>query len=273
MERYEQMSKEKLIGQLKIYKGIVDNLPQKVFFKDENYVFQFVNENFSRDFGIRPEEMIGKGTLELFPKYGKKYIEDDRKVIEAEELLDIEEKYIQDGQERWVHTIKTPLRDEQGNLMGLLGIFRDITEKKMIQNRMKQQAKEIIEMALPVIQVWPGIAVAPIIGTLDSQRTQRVMETLLNFIVSTGSRIALLDITGVPTVDTATAQHLIDTVRAVRLLGAKVVVTGMSPQIAQTIVHLGIDLSEIVSCSSLADGVGIALEELNLTIGPAAGKN
>jgi rsbT co-antagonist protein RsbR len=115
-----------------------------------------------------------------------------------------------------------------------------------------------------VLQVWEGVVVAPLIGTLDSQRTQRFMEVLLERIVETRSAIALVDITGVPAIDTQTAQHLIETINAVRLLGAQVVLTGVRPAIAQTLVHLGIDLSGITTRSSLVAGLRVALGVLGL---------
>jgi rsbT co-antagonist protein RsbR len=124
------------------------------------------------------------------------------------------------------------------------------------------RAQEILEVSTPVMQLWEGVVAAPLIGTLDSQRTQLFMERLLQRIVETGSAVALVDITGVPTVDTRTAQHLIDIVAAVRLLGAQVVLTGLRPAIAQTLVHLGIDLSHVVTRTSLAGGLRYALETL-----------
>lgn len=127
-------------------------------------------------------------------------------------------------------------------------------------------ANAIMELSTPVVQVWPGVVVAPIIGILDTQRTQQIMERLLKHIVDTRSRVALLDITGVPTIDTANAQHLIDTVKAVKLLGSHVVITGVRPSIAQTLVHLGIDLSDIICRSSLADGLHIAFEMQGLKV-------
>ncbi|MET0103092.1 MAG: protoglobin domain-containing protein [Sedimenticola sp.] len=130
----------------------------------------------------------------------------------------------------------------------------------------EQQTAEIMELSTPVVQVWNGVVAAPIIGVLDSQRTQRFMERLLERIVETQSPVALVDITGVPAIDTATAQHLIDTINAVRLLGSQVVITGVSPPIAQTLVHLGIDLTGISTRSSLAAGLRVALDILDLEI-------
>ena len=116
------------------------------------------------------------------------------------------------------------------------------------------------------MQMWEGIVVAPLIGTLDSQRTQRFMERLLSAIVDTNSPVAIVDITGVPNVDTQTAQHLIETITAAKLLGAQVVLTGVSPVIAQTLVHLGIDLSDIDTRSSLSAGLRVALDILGFHV-------
>lgn len=131
---------------------------------------------------------------------------------------------------------------------------------------LQRQAQEILEISTPVLQIWKGVVVAPLIGTLDSQRTQKFMERLLARIVETNSPVALIDITGVPTIDTQTAQHLIDTISAVRLLGAQVVLTGVRPAIAQTLVHLGVDMSEVTTRSSLASGLIVAMNSLGLEL-------
>ncbi|WP_345248627.1 STAS domain-containing protein [Pigmentiphaga soli] len=118
-----------------------------------------------------------------------------------------------------------------------------------------RQQNEIFELSTPVIKLWAGVLAVPLIGTLDSSRSQIVMENLLQRIVDTGSSVAIIDITGVPTVDTLVAQHLIKTVTAIRLMGAESIISGIRPQIAQTIVHLGIDLQGIVTRASLADAL------------------
>ena len=125
-----------------------------------------------------------------------------------------------------------------------------------------------MELSTPVMQVWQGVVVAPLIGSLDSNRTQQFMERLLNRIVETNSPVALVDITGVPIIDTQTAQHLIETISAVRLLGAQVVLTGVRPAIAQTLVHLGIDLSGIITRASLSAGLQVAFDLLKLQVVP-----
>ena len=129
-----------------------------------------------------------------------------------------------------------------------------------------RQTDEITEISTPVIQVWDNILALPIIGTLDSARTQVVMENLLQKIVETGSSIAILDISGVPAVDSLVAQHLIKTVSATRLMGAECIISGIRPEIAQTVVHLGIDLSNVITKSSLASALKSAFAMLRLQV-------
>ena len=171
-----------------------------------------------------------------------------------------------DGTRFWASVVITAVHDEAGKLRGYAKVTQDLTLRKRAEERIQQQSREIMELSTPVMQVWKGVVTAPLIGSLDSQRTQQFMERLLNRIVETNSPVALVDIMGVPTIDTQTAQHLIETISAVRLLGAQVVLTGVSPVIAQTLVHLGIDLSEIITRSSLAAGLQVALDVLNLQV-------
>ena len=129
-----------------------------------------------------------------------------------------------------------------------------------------KQQQEMLELSTPVVQLWEGVLALPLIGTLDSARTQVVMETLLQRIVDTGAAIAIIDITGVPTVDTLVAQHLLKTVAAARLMGADCIISGIRPQIAQTIVHLGVELNDVITKATLADAFAIALRRLNLSV-------
>jgi rsbT co-antagonist protein RsbR len=123
-----------------------------------------------------------------------------------------------------------------------------------------RQQEEMLELSTPVVTLWDGIVALPLIGTLDSARTQVVMESLLQAIVQTNSRYAIIDITGVPTVDTLVAQHLLKTITAARLMGAECILSGIRPQIAQTIVHLGINLEDVITKSKMADAFRLALE-------------
>jgi rsbT co-antagonist protein RsbR len=123
-----------------------------------------------------------------------------------------------------------------------------------------RQQQELLELSTPVVKLWDGILALPIIGTLDSSRTQVVMENLLQAVVATNSKYAIIDITGVPTVDTLVAQHLLKTITAARLMGAECIISGIRPQIAQTIVHLGINLEDVVTKAKLADAFALALQ-------------
>jgi rsbT co-antagonist protein RsbR len=126
----------------------------------------------------------------------------------------------------------------------------------------RRQQQELLEISTPVVRLWEGILALPLIGTLDSARTQIVMQNLLEAIVSHGAAIAIIDITGVPTVDTLVAQHLLKTVAAARLMGADCIISGIRPQIAQTIIHLGVDLADVITKATLADAFQIALRKL-----------
>jgi rsbT co-antagonist protein RsbR len=133
-----------------------------------------------------------------------------------------------------------------------------------------RQQQEMLELSTPVVELWEGILALPVIGTLDSARTQVVMENLLSRIVETGAEIAIIDITGVPTVDTLVAQHLLKTVAAARLMGAECIISGIRPQIAQTIVHLGVDLQDVITKATLADAFAIALRRSGLGVAALA---
>lgn len=157
------------------------------------------------------------------------------------------------GNETWMVTL----------LLDKLGLLTTEIYMKTREDVIARQQQELMELSTPVVQLWDQILALPLIGTLDSERTQVVMENLLQNIVSTGSSIAIIDITGVPLVDTLVAQHLLKTVAAARLMGADCIISGIRPQIAQTIVHLGVDLTNVVSKATLADAFAIALQRTN----------
>ena len=151
-------------------------------------------------------------------------------------------------------------------LLDRLGLYTPEVYQKGREELISHQQQEMLELSTPVVQLWDGVLALPLIGTLDSARTQVVMENLLQRIVDTGAAIAIIDITGVPTVDTLVAQHLLKTVAAARLMGADCIVSGIRPQIAQTIVHLGVELQDVVTKATLADAFAIALRRLNLSV-------
>jgi len=167
--------------------------------------------------------------------------------------------------------VKTPeaLFEEIWTITRLLDRLALLTAEAFLATREKmitQQQQEMMELSTPVVKLWEGILALPVIGTLDSARTQVVMESLLATIVQTNSRFAIIDITGVPTVDTLVAQHLLKTITAARLMGAECIISGVRPQIAQTIVHLGIDLSQVITKAKLSDAFALALQRSGKTM-------
>ena len=155
---------------------------------------------------------------------------------------------------------------DTNHLLDKLGLFTTEVYQRGREQVIIRQQQELMELSTPVVTLWDGVLALPVIGTLDSSRTQVVMENLLQRIVETGAAIAIIDITGVPTVDTLTAQHLLKTVAAARLMGADCIISGIRPQIAQTIVHLGVDLGSVVTKATLADAFTIALRRLGLGV-------
>jgi len=151
-------------------------------------------------------------------------------------------------------------------LLDNLGMLTVQTFQLSREEIIRRQQEDMLELSTPVVKLWDGILALPMIGTLDSARTQVVMESLLNRIVDTGSQVAILDITGVATVDTLVAQHLLKTVTALRLMGADCIISGVRPQIAQTIVHLGVDLQGVTTKASLADALLLALKRTGYTV-------
>ena len=152
-------------------------------------------------------------------------------------------------------------------LLDAMGLYTTEVYQKSREGVIKRQQEELLELSTPVVKLWDGILALPIIGTLDSARTQVVMESLLQSIVQTNSRVAIIDITGVPTVDTVVAQHLLKTITAARLMGADCIISGVRPQIAQTIVHLGINLQDVTTKATLAAAFKVALDRIGLAMG------
>ena len=151
-------------------------------------------------------------------------------------------------------------------LIDKLAMVTAETFQRSREEVIQRQQQELLELSTPVVKLWDGILAVPLIGTLDSARTQTVMESLLQKIVETGSGVAIIDITGVPTVDTLVAQHLIKTITAARLMGADCIISGIRPQIAQTIVHLGVQLSDVITKANLADAFALALERIGMAV-------
>jgi PAS domain S-box-containing protein len=252
------------------FRLIVEAAPNAMAVANDQGLITLVNSRTEQLFGYGREELLGQSVERLVPDHVRSIHPSHRAGFFADpkaramgagrNLYGVHK----DGHEIPVEIGLNPLVTEDGTFV--LASIIDITERTQSEETIARQAQEILDVSTPVVQVWDGVVVAPLIGTLDSQRTEQFMERLLQRIVETNSPVALVDITGVPAIDTQTAQHLIETVSAVRMLGAQVVLTGVRPVLAQTLVHLGIDLSHIVTRSSLAAGLRVALDLLDLQV-------
>ncbi len=252
--------------------SLIDNVQEYaiILLSPEGQVLTW-NSAAQRIKGWKADEIIGQHFSHFYPPET-----DENKLAIKLEIAAKEGRFEEsgwrvrkDGTRFWANVVITALRDADGKLQGFGKVTRDLTERRAFEEKLEQQAREILEMAsVPIVQIWEGVILVPLIGTLDSQRTQQLLEKLLHRVTETASPMAIVDITGVQTIDTQTAQHLIETVLAVRLLGGEVILTGVRPAIAQTLVHLGIDLKNVTTRSSLAAGLKMALEAMDLSVQP-----
>jgi PAS domain S-box-containing protein len=258
------------------FRLIVESAPNAIVMANHDGLMVLANSQTEQLFGYKRDELIGQSVEILVPERVRGAHPDFRASFFADpktramgagrDLYGVHK----DGREIPVEIGLNPLVTEEGTFV--IASIIDISARKQAEATIARQAQEILEVSTPVVQLWEGIIAAPLIGTLDSQRTEQFMERLLQRIVETNSPVALVDITGVPTIDTQTAQHLIETVTAVRMLGAQVVLTGVRPALAQTLVHLGIDLSHVITRSSMSGGVRVALDILDLQVISKNGK-
>jgi PAS domain S-box-containing protein len=248
--------------------SIVESSDDAIYGKTLDGTILSWNQGAERIYGYAAAEMVGRPVSVLVPANKPDEVPAIlERVRRGERVSHFETTRVRkDGEVIDLSLNVSPIRDASGQIIGASTTARDITEQKKMREALTERAKEILDVSTPVLQVWEGVVVAPFIGTLDTQRAQQFMERLLDKIVETNSAVALLDVTGVPAIDTRTAQHLIETITAVRLLGAQAILTGVRPAIAQTLAHLGINLADVVTRSSLAAGLRVALDILNLKI-------
>lgn len=254
--------------------AIVESSDDAIYGKELDGTILSWNPAAERIFGYSAAEIIGRPVSILVPPNRADEVLQILERVRRGERVDHFEtvRAKKNGDVFDVAVTVSPIRDASGTIVGASTSARDITEQKQLRDALAKRAQEILDVSTPVLQVWEGVVVAPFIGTVDTQRAQQFMERLLDRIVETNSSVALLDVTGVPAIDTRTAQHLIETITSVRLMGAQAVLTGVRPAIAQTLAHLGINLADVVTRSSLADGLRVALDALNLRISSKDGQ-
>ncbi|MBC6936262.1 MAG: PAS domain S-box protein [Chloroflexi bacterium] len=259
-------------------KTVIDTIPVRVFWKDKNLRYLGCNHAFAEDAGLdSPEAIIGKDDYELsWAEVADLYRGDDQAVIESGQArINYEEPQTHtDGSEMWLRTSKLPLRDADGEIIGVLGLYEDITEHKRMEQERERLQQQIIEaqrqalqeLSTPIIPIMDRIIVMPLVGGIDTARARDIMRSLLAGIGQYRARIAILDITGVSVVDSGVAQHLDRTIQAARLKGAQTIVTGVSDAVAEIIVNLGIDWSGVETQRDLQTGLVTALERLGVQL-------
>jgi rsbT co-antagonist protein RsbR len=264
---------------------IIDSIADPMFVKDLQHRFVAFNRAFCDLLGQQRDALLGHSDPEFMPpeQFEVFWRVDDQvtssgQPIENEELLTDGA-----GNLRTIWTRKFPLRDAQGQMIGLSGMITDITEIKRRQEQVERlevairekitiieaQSSLLDQLSVPVIQVWDSILLLPLIGVIDSRRAAQVLESLLQSIARARARFVILDVTGVPVVDTSVAGYLVRAVQATQLLGCQSILAGISPEIAQTLVGLGVDFSHILTKATLQSGLEYALKQLNYAVGQA----
>jgi rsbT co-antagonist protein RsbR len=263
----------------------IDSLADPIFVKDLEHRFVAVNHALCELIAHPREALIGHSDPEFVPaEQVEVFWRVDDMVTSSGQPHENEESLTDGvGNLRTIWTRKFPLRDAQGHVIGLTAMITDITPIKrrqeeverletQIQEKMsviEAQASLLDQLSVPVIQVWDSILLLPLIGVIDSRRATQVTESLLQSIARAGARFVILDITGVPMVDTSVASYLVRAVQAAQLLGCQSILAGISPEIAQTLVGLGVDFSHILTRATLQNGLEYALKQLNYAVGQA----
>jgi PAS domain S-box-containing protein len=250
----------------------VEQSPSIITIADSEGNIEYVNPKFTQVTGYAFEEVIGKNPRIL--KSGETPPEEYKRLWEAitsgREWRGEFHNKKKNGELYWASASISPIRDREGLITHFLGVEEDITERKRaeeeirslnveLERRVAEQERSLLELSTPVVTLWDEIVLLPLIGVVDTERAQQLIEALLNAIVETQSRVVILDITGVPGIDTSVAQHLIKSVAAARMLGADVIVTGVSPEAAQALVKLGVDLGGMRTRGTLRTGLAEAL--------------
>ncbi|MBK9714974.1 MAG: PAS domain-containing protein [Kouleothrix sp.] len=260
----------------------IDALGDPIFVKDLAHRWVACNRAFCELLGRPYDAVIGRSDPDYFPPDQVTVFWDgDDQVVSTGETIESEELFSQkDGTVRTIWTRKFAVRDDAGRVVGSCGIITDISEIRRRQQQIEQLEAEIKqqmtiieaqgslldELSVPVIQVWDSILLLPLIGVIESRRASRITESLLESIGREGAEVIIIDITGVPIVDTGVASHLVRTVQAAQLLGCQSILVGISPEIAQTLVGLGVDFSRITTRATLQNGLEYALKRLNYDV-------
>jgi len=249
--------------------ALLDRSPLGIFAKRPDGVYLYANEEFSRSVGRTPDDVVDHDDFVIFhPEIAASLRRHDVELLAADVPMTREDAGVGPDSGRTYWSLKFPLRDDAGELLAICGIINDITslrQSEQAQTALQQrvidsQREALAELSTPLIPVAEGVLVMPLIGDIDRQRAEQIMEALLNGVVSQRARTVIVDITGVDTVDTHVAQALVRAAQGARLLGAEAILTGINPQVAQTLVELGVDLGQLVTLGSLRSAIARALQ-------------
>jgi rsbT co-antagonist protein RsbR len=253
--------------ELIMYRALLENLPQRIFLKDRKSVYVFGNSNYAQDLKVKPDKIIGKTDYDFYPReLAEKHIADDKRIMESGKSEELEETYYERGQEVTVHKVKSPVKDDEGNIIGIGGIFWDITERKRAEKALLERDEAIRRLSTPLVETWEGIVMLPLVGILDSTRARQLTESVLGHIAKAKVKVVVMDVSGIAAIDTKTANHILRTVQAVRLMGSDMIITGIRPDVAVTLATLGIDLSNVVTRGTLREGLEYAFAKLGLRV-------
>ena len=263
---------EQSMHNLTIYKKILDNVHEEIMLLDRDFRVLWANKGLLDKYGAEAE-ILGDYCYKVTHNIDH-VCQPPHDICPVEETLRkgapctvVHTHFDRHGKKIYAEVTAYPVYDD-GAINEFIHISRDVTERIMAEEKLRAHQKAILELSTPVVEIWKGIIMLPLIGIIDSHRARQIMETLLDAIVKNQSSMVIIDITGVPLVDTDVADRLIKTMKAATLLGARCVMVGIKPEIAQSIVHLGVDLLGIKTFGSLQSGLEYALREVGLQVGP-----
>jgi rsbT co-antagonist protein RsbR len=247
-----------------ILKAMLDQLPVVVYIVDEKGIFTFSDGSALQSLGLQPGAVVGLSVFEVYKDFPP-ILEAIKRTMAGETFT-----YFAKVGAIQFNNWATPLYNEQNELEGILGVSFDITEQGRAEEERSKLQEQIIqtqeamlnELSTPLIPLADNVVAMPLIGSIDSRRAQQLVDTLLEGVSALQARMTILDITGVPVVDTQVANALIRAAQAVRLLGAKVILTGIRPEVAQTLVGLGVDMTDIITRGTLQSGIAYALNNV-----------
>ena len=263
---------QETLDSVDLNKLILEQTPTSILAMDRDFNIFYINHAGCEFLGKPRNELEGRKCFDCLKTPHCQTSECRiRQAMESDIILAARNEVRVNGKVIPVEYTASPLKDGSGEIIGALECIVDITERLIAEKKLIAQSRTIEELSTPMIKLWDGIVMLPLVGVVDTHRAQQIIEQLLGSIVAEEARVAILDITGVPIIDTSVANHLLKTVAAAKMLGAHVLITGISPDTAQTLVKLGVDFSLLRTCGSLRTGVNQAFDLLGLTIRESRG--